>query len=272
MRRLSRIGIAIIVAVDMASAAIRASTPTVAVFDGTSCPAGVYAISATASDLLGHNYPSLPISVALPAAQVSVPWPNLPPGQYSVLARAQHADGRTWNSQIETVTGLGDPLPPDPTPTPVQDSPDCTKGPTVTIGGHVFTLDTAGLVLQDGASTNGHGTALKAVGGVLHTAAKVDPPNWYRLEGGTWKLDGPAEPACGTPATTTAVDLSPVLSAIAALKDAILAALAPPPPPQTVTCTVNSIGTNYADGSQRLTAVKCPAGSFVVGQTIKVIK
>jgi hypothetical protein len=102
--------------------ALIARGPTVATFDGTSCPAGVYTITALASDLAGHNYPSLPVTVTLPSAQVQVPWPNLPPGQYSALARAQHADGRAWNSEIVTVSGQGDPVPaptPDPVVTPV---------------------------------------------------------------------------------------------------------------------------------------------------------
>jgi hypothetical protein len=122
MRRMTMFAFALVIACDLASVAILASTPTVATFYGTSCPAGVYAITALASDLAGHNYPSLPVSVTLPAAQVQVPWPNLPPGQYSALARAQHADGRAWTSQLVSVTGLGDPIQtpaPDPVVTPV---------------------------------------------------------------------------------------------------------------------------------------------------------
>jgi hypothetical protein len=108
----------------------RGLAPTVATFDASTCPAGVYDISATAIDGTGASHAAAPlVGVTLPAATVDLIFPDLPPVAQTVTARARAADGTTFASAPLVLMGLGTAQTPTPTPSP---TPTATPSPTAT--------------------------------------------------------------------------------------------------------------------------------------------
>jgi hypothetical protein len=73
-------------------------------WDGSSCPAGTYTITSTATNLsTSQSYVASMSGVALPRATVLQDFPNLPTGSYSVIASLASDNGLSFASAPQTV-------------------------------------------------------------------------------------------------------------------------------------------------------------------------
>jgi hypothetical protein len=76
-------------------------------WDGSSCPAGTYTVTSTATNLsTAQSFVASMSGVALPRATVLQDFPNLPTGSYSVIASLASDNGLSFSSQSQTVDAL----------------------------------------------------------------------------------------------------------------------------------------------------------------------
>lgn len=96
--------------------------PTTVTWDARSCPPGVYTITSTATSQDGlRMFTATTQQVQLPRESVVQDFGEIPIGQYLVRAVAQDANGRTFDSSTQEVTGEGpieQAAPPQPEPVP----------------------------------------------------------------------------------------------------------------------------------------------------------
>jgi len=82
---------------------------TTVTWDALNCPAGIYTITALARGTNNtRSYSVTTSNVSLPKGAVVQQFQDLPSGSYYVSATASTNDGRTFHSQLLTVTGNGD--------------------------------------------------------------------------------------------------------------------------------------------------------------------
>lgn len=82
--------------------------PTTVTWDASTCPAGSYSITATARATSDTKFYSVTTSnVSLPRASVVQQFQDLPSGSYQVSAVAMANSGKSFQSQLQTVTGSG---------------------------------------------------------------------------------------------------------------------------------------------------------------------
>ncbi len=77
-------------------------------WDAQSCPAGIYTITALArTQSTTKTYAVTTRDVSLPKTSVVQEFPDLPPGTYQVSATVIGNNGRAFESETQTVNGLG---------------------------------------------------------------------------------------------------------------------------------------------------------------------
>jgi hypothetical protein len=103
--------------------------PTTVTWDATACPAGVYTITSTAtSQGDSRSFTTTTQNIPLPMTSIEQVYSELPAGQYQVTAVATDANGRRFDSGVQTVVAT-DPilppiLPPNPPTPPIPAIPD----------------------------------------------------------------------------------------------------------------------------------------------------
>lgn len=135
--------------------------PTVATFNGLTCPPGVATIKLSAfNSATGQTYPLDLVGVSLPKEVVTASWPNLLQASHVITGTvvyqpaADGTDGPTFSVEAQTVMGQGDPLPPPvepPTPQStvaiVAPAANASIGPTQQVMID-YPANTAGITLQ----------------------------------------------------------------------------------------------------------------------------
>ena len=82
--------------------------PTTVTWDASSCPTGIYTITALARGVGNSKSDSVTTSnVSLPKASIAQQFQNLPAGTYKVSAVAIPASGTTYGSEFVTLTASG---------------------------------------------------------------------------------------------------------------------------------------------------------------------
>jgi len=81
---------------------------TIVTWDASTCPAGVYTITALAHATSDpHPYSVTTSNVSLPKATITQQFSNLPSGSFQVSATVMGDNGQTFQSQVTTVTANG---------------------------------------------------------------------------------------------------------------------------------------------------------------------
>jgi hypothetical protein len=82
--------------------------PTTVTWDASACPSSTYTIISTATKLDGSaSFTATAAHVQLPQSSIVQEFTDLPFGEYRVTAVARDAKGRLFNSDTQTISGLG---------------------------------------------------------------------------------------------------------------------------------------------------------------------